>query len=740
MSKNYSPFIFNGDFAKSIKANLKLDENIQVITDQSADPTAVAYSAPVGSLYFRSGTAEIYKKLDAGSSTNWKMLEKSAIEYLGTITSEPTGFVIPTDCTLTYTDASRLLQVAPTSTSFTVYAKGKEIKISSTLSVNWTNVEGLHYFYIDTNGVLNVTTTFSTTLLTDNAYVTYVLWDATNAATLFRAEERHKTIMDSATHAYLHKTRRTVWESGLTPSDFTIVGGAPTGNTEAQFDLSAGVIWDEDIQFNVSGSNNLAGMPILYREGVSGNWRLQAASGFGVRFGTNRAAYNQFTGATWQQTDVPNNSDYVLAHVVATPSFINPLFFIQGQATYSTLANATTGAATEVNSLTVTGLPLEEYKFICTVIYQTSSTWTNNAVRSKIVKNNSGFSFTDFRNSSGAPSVGISTDHGNLAGLIDNDHPQYANRPYEIQNLRIACSAGSNALTISAQGRDGLALGSTNYAIVNFPVLDNGSGYNTTTITSLTSLVIPSGATLGHGNSLACPIYVYLQYNSGTPELAVSSSLLDEGTLQTSTTIDTGADLNSLYAATGRSLQAIRLIATLYSTQTTAGTWAANVTKAIPTGFNSYGINAQYTASSTADGTQATPTANTFYIPLSAVNVTVPPGTYDFSVHGCSSVTNNTDTGILSNAIQLGTSSTPGSGMVGDVYVVGVNQRTGTVQDSIWNPFSVQIKNRSFTLATTIYVNCKYSIVANAAVAGQVGFQTLATNAVSLRLTATRIA
>lgn len=741
MSKNYSPFIFNGDFAKAIKANLKLDENVFVITDQSADPTAVAYSAPIGSLYFRSGTSEVYKKLDAGSSTNWKLLETSAIEALGAITKEPTGFPNRTDSALTYTDGTRTFQIAPTGSSFTVYLKGKKIVVSSPLTVVWTNVEGGHYFYIDTNGALQHSTTFSIDFLSEYVYVSYLYWDATNSVSICRGEERHGMLMDSETHKYLHKTRKTVWETGLGLSDFTITGGNPTGATEAQFDVSAGTIWDEDINFDISSVNNLSGIPIFYREGASGVWRRQAASGFGVRFVTSRAAFNQFTGAVWQQTEVTSNGDYVLAHLVATTCSANPLLFIQGQNQYTSLTTASTGAANEVNSLALAGLPFEEFKFIATVIYQTNSGYTNNSVRSKIVNNNAGSPFTDFRFSGGLTSAGVATDHGNLSGLGDNDHPQYVESPLEITNLRVACSVGSNALTIAAQGFNGVALSSSNYAIVNFPILDNGSGYTTATITSLTSLVVPSGATLGHGNSLACPIYVYLQYNAGTPELAVSSSLLDEGTLQTSTTIDTGADLSSLYAATGRSSQPIRLIATLYSTQTTAGTWAANVTKAVPVGLGAYALGAQYTASSTSDGLQATPTADTFYIPLSGVNVTVPPGTYNFQVKGVTRLDNSVDASIGTISLQLGTSSTPGSGMIGDVNTVGVLNRVPTSATTvIWTPFSTYANNITFTSATTVYVNVRFHSVANSAVAPNIGFSTLDTNGISLRLTATRIA
>lgn len=61
--------IFQGNSVKALKPNLNLFDAISLLTG-SADPTSVATSAPIGSLYFRS-TGQIYKKLDSGLSTNW---------------------------------------------------------------------------------------------------------------------------------------------------------------------------------------------------------------------------------------------------------------------------------------------------------------------------------------------------------------------------------------------------------------------------------------------------------------------------------------------------------------------------------------------------------------------------------------------------------------------------------------------------------------------------------------------
>lgn len=63
--------IFNGDAIKLLKDKLRFKDGVEIITDDSDDPTSVAKDAPAGSMYIRQGTSEIYKKLDSGSSTNW---------------------------------------------------------------------------------------------------------------------------------------------------------------------------------------------------------------------------------------------------------------------------------------------------------------------------------------------------------------------------------------------------------------------------------------------------------------------------------------------------------------------------------------------------------------------------------------------------------------------------------------------------------------------------------------------
>jgi len=71
-----------GDFTVFLKANQKLgllSTSIQIITNDTDDPTSVAKDAPIGSWYIRSGTNEWYRKTDAGSTTNWVLVDKDKV-------------------------------------------------------------------------------------------------------------------------------------------------------------------------------------------------------------------------------------------------------------------------------------------------------------------------------------------------------------------------------------------------------------------------------------------------------------------------------------------------------------------------------------------------------------------------------------------------------------------------------------------------------------------------------------
>lgn len=152
---------------------------------------------------------------------------------------------------------------------------------------------------------------------------------------------------------------------------------------------------------------------------------------------------------------------------------------------------------------------------------------------------------------------------------------------YEISNLTLATSVSSNALTIAVKTQAGSDASSGDPIKVGMRSSTITSGvYNQRSITSSLSVTVSSGSTLGHTNGNAHSIFVYLIDNSGTLELAVSQTIFDEKSL-VSTTAEGGAgaadSASVMYSTTARSNVPCRLIGRLTSTQTTAGTWASNM-------------------------------------------------------------------------------------------------------------------------------------------------------------------
>lgn len=60
---------FSGSFVKAVKSQFNINDTAYILTG-SDDPTSVAKDAPAGSIYIKSDN-KVFKKLDAGSSTNW---------------------------------------------------------------------------------------------------------------------------------------------------------------------------------------------------------------------------------------------------------------------------------------------------------------------------------------------------------------------------------------------------------------------------------------------------------------------------------------------------------------------------------------------------------------------------------------------------------------------------------------------------------------------------------------------
>lgn len=151
----------------------------------------------------------------------------------------------------------------------------------------------------------------------------------------------------------------------------------------------------------------------------------------------------------------------------------------------------------------------------------------------------------------------------------------------------------TNALTIALKTAAGSDASSANPIDIAFRSSTSATGTkNIRQVTGALSVVVSSGSTLGHEDNKNRYMYIYALDNAGSVELAVSSTLFDDGQVQSSTAEGGGGSADSdstLYSTTSRASVPLRLLARLRSTQATAGTWAAVPTEIATPPFAGWG-------------------------------------------------------------------------------------------------------------------------------------------------------
>lgn len=152
-------------------------------------------------------------------------------------------------------------------------------------------------------------------------------------------------------------------------------------------------------------------------------------------------------------------------------------------------------------------------------------------------------------------------------------------------NIGLTTSVASNALTIAVKNASGSDASATSPIRVGFRSSTITSGtYNIRELTGALSLTVSSGSTLGHASATNHYIYVYLLDNAGTIKLGVSTVGLYDGRLVTTVSEGGGGSADSnrvVYSDAVYTSVPCRLIGRLKSNQTTAGTWASNMSEII---------------------------------------------------------------------------------------------------------------------------------------------------------------
>lgn len=313
---------------------------------------------------------------------------------------QPVGLADPSLVNLSINDAFRQITVSPNSGSYSYFVAGQKINVDAPISATWPPNHGINFFYLDENKVLQVTSSFSESIITKYAFVSIVYWDPTAGKHIYFANEKHGIHMGDMTHLYLHRTRGAAFDFGGKLVNFS-VDGAGSLPAHAQFTSALGQIWDEDIKIPYPAQSIF---PVFYRSGPT-NWKRKDANAYPIIYSGTEGyvgatlPYNLFDGTNWSLAPVDSNK-FVLVHVFATNDIDYPVICIQGQAQYSNKTAARDGAVVEIRSLS--GLPVAEFSPLGSVIFQTNNAYTN-IPKAAIVSTASGADYEDHRSESLRP-------------------------------------------------------------------------------------------------------------------------------------------------------------------------------------------------------------------------------------------------------------------------------------------------------------------------------------------------
>ena len=343
------------------------------------------------------------------------------------------GFVDKSELSLVWSDAGpRTVTLDSVGVSFRYFHDGVMYTEIGALVTTIDDTAGIHAIYINGEGSMtslaNPSEKQIDSIIVNECIVAFIMWDGADGRLIF---EFHGYKMSPGTHHWIHDNIGAVYKEGSTLADFTIDDDGDH-NIDAQFSVALGEFYDEDLEVSINALAVGDGMEIWYLDGAVWKWKTQgvAPNAFSVLsdlVGTGRLAYNN-AGAQTECT----NQYYVLCHVFSTNITADiydskgRYIAIQGQNQYATKALARAGAETEINTLVYGTLPLPEIVPIGTVIFQTSTAPAfANDVKATTISTDAGDNYVDWRGSNIKATGGSVADHGALAGLADDDHPQY---------------------------------------------------------------------------------------------------------------------------------------------------------------------------------------------------------------------------------------------------------------------------------------------------------------------------
>lgn len=399
-------------------------------------------------------------------------------------------------------EGTRTFTITPTSADFSFFSADEKLTVTGADSVVWPDVEGIHYFYYPA-GTTTLTTTqvfTDTFIFGPDVFAAMLYWDATNQEIVPGViTEMHGAQMDGATHYHMHNSLGTQHYSGLALNSITTNQSGDV-DSHAQFGVDLGVMSDEDIIYNAAAIASTTGLDIVYLDGASAELRKASQPGFSVLTditagvgATGRLVYNEWTGAAWQLTTIPNN-DFVLCHVFGKCSCAgeDAVYAVIGQDYYASRGDAEAAAETEIANL-LTVLPFAELRPLGTVIFQTGD-GKSNAVKASIEETEDGSDYVDTRKLNTA-GIGASAAPGSGDTLLVESNAVYVSKAGSDSNTGLNISQAK--LTIGAAITAAGTLSPGPSSRVQVRIVDGGEYTENITTSQYIDVLGPSAEIVG---------------------------------------------------------------------------------------------------------------------------------------------------------------------------------------------------------------------------------------------------
>lgn len=248
-------------------------------------------------------------------------------------------------------------------------------------SISFDALEGLHAVYYDFDDdetgsgtweqvlkhIHNPTDSNLSDLFRWWVPIVFIYFDASNHEIIYLGDNRHGSWWNPWMHHAWHQTFNTMRETGLQLISL-VADGDGSSDTHAQFGVSSGSAFHEDIYAESNGAAAPADLPLFYLNGAVPRIYEESINSLAV---DGLLCYNGGGAAV-----AADDGYFVLYHIFFTNCIYNPLISAMGQAQYADVSTASYAVAADVQAVK-DWLPHQNLLYIGTLILQTSADFSN---------------------------------------------------------------------------------------------------------------------------------------------------------------------------------------------------------------------------------------------------------------------------------------------------------------------------------------------------------------------------